>query len=302
MKTFSILNRLFLCVALAICVTLQAQTVSNDFKNTINNSFAGLDLNRVPHHLLTDYAIEFVNLESYNGVLTENNYVHKGIYTAGYNTLLMARTRSNVDGLIHPDQFHSNWEAARQPYTIVLSGFYYKYSRIRENAHPNAITVSNNKLYDKYINGVWQNPFETASTFMMTAPTVMYNYKNMNVVLPSNLWCTNQGTQVQSIAVNFNDGNGFTTMTMGQQHYLEYNEEGTYDWEYKLTLTNGTVLRSRSKIIVGNQIAPITTGIPLKRLTTEPCVPRFQPNTTYVNGTDQIEFQGTKIKNNPSIH
>jgi len=295
MKTFSILPQIFIFVTLSLCITLQAQTVSNEFKNTINNAFAGLDLNRVPHHLLTDYAMEFVNLESYNGVLTDNNYVHKGIYTAGYNTLLMARTRPNVNGLVHPDQFHANWEATRQPYTIALSGFYYKYSRIRENAHPNSITVSNNKLYDKFINGVWQNPYKTESTFMMTSPTVMYNYKNMNVVLPTNLWYTNQSAQVQNIAVNFNDGNGFINMTMGQQHYLEYNQEGTYDWEYRLTLSNGIILKSRSKIIVGDETAPISTGITLKRLITEPCVPRFQPNTTYVNGFDQIEFQGTTL-------
>lgn len=146
MKSFTLLQRLFLCVTLILCATLQAQTVSNDFKNTINDAFAGVDLNRVPHHLLTDYAMEFVDLKSYDGILTDNNYVHKGVYTAGYNTLLMARTQANVDGLIHPGQFHTNWETARQPYTIALSGFYYKYSRLRENAHPNSITVSNNKL------------------------------------------------------------------------------------------------------------------------------------------------------------
>lgn len=61
MKSFSILNRLILCVTFIMCTALQAQTVSNDFKNTINDVFAGVDLNRVPHHLLTDYAMEFVD-------------------------------------------------------------------------------------------------------------------------------------------------------------------------------------------------------------------------------------------------
>ena len=85
--------------------------------------------------------MEFVDLRSYNGVNTANNYVHKGIYTSAYNTLLMARTKMNIADLVHPDQFESNWNVSREPYTIALSGLYYKYSRIREDAHPNSITL-----------------------------------------------------------------------------------------------------------------------------------------------------------------
>jgi hypothetical protein len=51
---------------------LKAQTVSNNFANTINDVFEGVDLNRVPHHLLTDYAMEFVDIQSYNGINTAN--------------------------------------------------------------------------------------------------------------------------------------------------------------------------------------------------------------------------------------
>lgn len=277
-----------LLIAFASFIThLNAQTVSNNFADTMNDVFAGLDLNRVPHHLLSDYAMEFVDIRSYNGVNTANNYVHKGIYTSAYNTLLMARTKINVPDLVHPNQFESNWKAARVPYTIALSGLYYKYSRIRKNAYPNAITVLNNKLYDKYINGIWQNPYETDDIFMMTAPILKYNYKNMNVVLPKNLWYSNQGSHVQSIAVNFNDGNGYQTITMGQNIYVSYSSEGTYVWDYKLTLTNGQIRYSHSKLIVGNQTAPINNNI-LKRLPSEPC--NFG---SLVNDFDQVEFQGT---------
>ncbi|GLB53180.1 hypothetical protein NBRC110019_22200 [Neptunitalea chrysea] len=98
----------------------------------MNDVFAGVDLNRVPHHLLTDYAMEFVDIRSYNGVNTANNFVHKDIYTSAYNTLLMARTKTNVPDLVNPNLFESNWKAARIPYTIALSGIYYQYSSIQK--------------------------------------------------------------------------------------------------------------------------------------------------------------------------
>jgi hypothetical protein len=280
--------KIFFFIFLIFNSHLIAQTVSNNFANTMNDVFAGIDLNRVPHHLLTDYALEFVDIRSYNGVNTANNYVHKGIYTSAYNTLLMARTNANVQGLIHPNEFENNWNRARVPYTIALSGLYYKYSRIRENAYPDAITVNDNKLYDKFTNGVWQNPYETDVVFMMTAPILKCNYKNMNVVLPSNLWYSNQDAQVQNIEVNFNDGNGFQNVTMGQNIYVNYRDEGTHDWDYKLTLTNGQILYSHSKLIVGNQIAPINNNI-YQRLPNEPCT-----IGSLVNGFDQVEFQGIR--------
>lgn len=293
MKTFTFLHKLILCCALSLCFYSPAQTVSNDFKNTINDVLAGMDLNRVPHHLLTDYAMEFVDLRAYNGVVSDTNYVHKGIYTSAYNTLLMARTQTSVPDLVHPDQFHANWQAARAPYTIALSGLYYNYSRFRESAYQdNDITISNNKLYDKYVNGVWQDPYEQDQVFMMTAPILKYNYKNMLVTLPSNLWYTNQSAQVETIAINFNDGNGFQTVNMGQSLTVNYENEGEYDWEYRLTLTNGMVHYSQSKIIVGDQSAPLVAP---KRLITQSCVPRFDSGTTYVNGFDHIEFQGTTL-------
>lgn len=280
---------------LALCFLLffsnnviQSQTVSNDYKNTINQVFSGVDLNKVPHHLLSDYAMEFVDLSAYNGTNTANNFVHKGIFASGYKTLLMARTQTNVPDLVNPNSFYNKWDKARKPYTIALSGLYYKYSSLRADANPDLITVNNNKLYDKYINGIWQNPYETKNVFMMTAPVFKYDYKNMNVTLPENLWYSNQDIQIQQIAINFNDGNGYQNITFGQTVTVNYATEGTYNWDYKLTLTNGQILHSHSKLIVGNKTAPIANNIQ-KRLPNEPCT-----NGTLVNGFDQVEFQGTQ--------
>ncbi len=122
----------------------------------------------------------------------------------------------------------------------------------------------------------------------MTAPIFKYDYKNMNVTLPDNLWYSNQDAQIQQIAIDFNDGNGYQNITFGQTITLSYATEGTYNWDYKLTLTNGQILHSHSKLIVGHKTAPIANNIQ-KRLPNEPCT-----DGTLVNGFDQVEFQGTQ--------
>jgi hypothetical protein len=99
MKIFSLYYKYYLVIALAFCSSVKAQTVNTEWATKINQTFVGIDKNKVPHSLLRDYAMEFTNLAAYNGVLTDTSYVSKGTLTSIYNTLLMARVKTNVAGL-----------------------------------------------------------------------------------------------------------------------------------------------------------------------------------------------------------
>jgi hypothetical protein len=61
---------------------------------------------------------------------------------------------------------------------------------------------------------------------------------------------------------------------MGQSINLNYRNEGTYTWDYKLTLTSGQIRYSHSKLLVGNQIAPIGSA----QATTAPWSSQKQKN------------------------
>jgi hypothetical protein len=135
------------------------QEISSDYATQTNSIFAGISKTRVPNGLLLDYAMEFAELSAFNGAtLTNENTITTSQYTDIYNTLLMARVQTNVPGLVAPTVFKSQWDNLRQANKIVLSGLYYKYSQFKANAYPSFLTVSNNKYFDKFVNGVWQNP------------------------------------------------------------------------------------------------------------------------------------------------
>ncbi len=153
---------------------LTAQTVNTTFATQINNTLSGLDKSKIPNKLLKDQAMEFAELGAYNGTLTADNIVHRGNYAALYNTLLMARVQSGVPGLYTPQQFEDRWDSRREANKMVLSGMYYKYSKLKENAYPNYVNVSNNVLSDKYVNGVWQNPYEEKEVFVLAPPILKF--------------------------------------------------------------------------------------------------------------------------------
>lgn len=230
--------------------------------------------------------MEFEELSAYNGTLTTQNLVNAGNYKGIYNTLLMARVQSNVTGLVNPTTFKDNWNNLRQANKIVLSGLYYKYNEFKPDAPNNTITITNGKLYDKYVNGVWQNPYNEKQVFAIASPIVKYNSLTMQVQLPSSLWYTNQSNSVQSIAIDFNDGLGYQPTTFGQIKTVTYTTAGIKEWKYKLTLTNGQILYSHSKLFVDAEIPP-TNNTTLNRTINQPC-------NQDSFGIDKVEFYGTR--------
>ena len=282
------IGKLLLILCLCLGFNIKAQTVNTEWATKINQTFAGIDKNRIPHSLLRDYAMEFTDLSIYNGTLSDTNYVSRGKLKSIYNTLVMARVNPTVTSLINPKLFDQNWNNLRRQDTIVLSGLYYKYSQFKPDAYPDYITVTNDKLYDKYVNGIWQNPYETKEVFAITAPITRFKGLTVDVTLPQSLWYTNQGSTVQSIAIDFDNGNGYVTMPFDYTYNLQYTEKGIYDWTYKLTLTNGQVLYSRSRIIIEKTLYDtVSTQNIMKRTINEPCdINEF--------GIDQVEFVGTQ--------
>src|SRR5690606_932633 len=88
---------------------------------------------------------------------------------------------------------------------IVLSGLLYNYSKINPNAlSNNKIQVVNGKYDDKYINGVWQNPYDVKLTFAISSSVVLINRSDVSVSLPTSLWHSN--TSVNNIEINFGNG------------------------------------------------------------------------------------------------
>ena len=268
--------------------TIDPISISTDYATQINATFANLDKTRIPHKLLVDYAMEFTELSGYNGTLTPPNTLHRGHYTAIYNTLLMSRVNTTVPRLINPDLFRNNWDNLRVANKIVLSGLYYKYNEFKPNAPNNTITITNGKLYDKFVGGVWQNPYDEKQVFAMTAPILKFNNLSMQVELPAGLWYTNQASNVSSIAIDFSDGLGYQTIAFGQIKNVSYTTAGIKEWKYKLTLTNNQVLYSHSKIQIDG--VPIPTQTTFNRTINQPC-------SINAFGIDQVEFSGVRPYN-----
>ncbi len=222
------------------------------FSNQMNYIFANVDKTKVPYGILRDYGMEFTNIENYNGTaaIADSNYADANAFWDVYQTLLTSRVSASAAGFAKSDTVDNRWYNQRLPGKIVLSGLYFNYSRFKDNAANNYITITNNRLYDKYVGGVWQNPYQSEQVFLLSPPVNFYQGKSLQVILPSNLWFTNNAAGITSIQMDAGDGAGYRTLTVGQPLTINYADTGLKQWTYKLTITGGTIFYSHSQIVI----------------------------------------------------
>ncbi|ELM3643165.1 T9SS type A sorting domain-containing protein [Flavobacterium psychrophilum] len=237
------------------------QEINTSFKTQMNTTFGNLDKNRVPHGILLDYGMEFTNVPRYNGTLTDSTYTDMTAMSQIYKTLLTSRIRDVSTGFVTPTDYDNRWKNNRSTDFVAIGGLYFKYSQVADNAvATNKITVTNSIAYDKFIGGIWQNPYQEFQTFAMTPAIKKYDGLNMQVRIPSALFYSNYQSIVQSIQIDFGNGAGYVTVPFDQNFAVNYTTEGVKVWKYKLNLTNGTSLHNQSRIKVGQGLNTIPYG------------------------------------------
>lgn len=232
------------------------------FFTQMNYIFANLDKSKVPNGILRDFAMEFTNLENYNGTaaLADSNYADAQAFWDVYQTLLTGRVNTSASGFVSPAIADSLWYIQRDTGLIVLSGLYFNYSRFKDNAANNYVTITNGRLYDKYVSGVWQNPYQGEQAFLLSPPINSYSDLNLQVVLPSNLWFTNNGSAVTGLQIDADDGLGYRTLTAGVPLNISYADTGHKEWKYKLTITGGATLYSHSDMYIQTEYSAAGSG------------------------------------------
>lgn len=266
-------TKYYLFLLLLCSFGLQAQqNVSETYSDEFSEIFSGLDKNRIPHGLLLDFAMDFTNIEAYNGQLSDSTNLNRLSFTNIYHTMLLTRVRDVSQGFMPPQELANTWEEYRRDNndfdfgqaqaienavpTIVLSGQYFEYSKIREDAlNQGDIQVQNNEYQDVITNGQWQNPYEDGKVFAMAAPINKVKGSEVNFLLPRDLWLTNKPNDVAKIEINTDDGTGFRQLNFDQNISISYTslkKGGIHNIVFKLTLGSGETLQSRLKMEFGD--------------------------------------------------
>ncbi|WP_299211406.1 hypothetical protein [uncultured Dokdonia sp.] len=254
----SVLLLLFLAT-----LTTYAQTeVDTQWATEINNVFQNIEKNRIPHGILLDYAMEFTDIPSYKGNLTDSTYIDVGVLSNIYKTLYMGQVTTDTTDFPQLKNYARAWLDERRAQnlgnikTLTIGGLYYQYSQMKETAlNDNEINVNplSRRYSDKYINGVWQNPYKTSQTIAFAPPVSTMDQQNFQVVIPSNLFLSNAQGNILSIQIDFEDGLGYRTIDFDNPISVNYRRNGIYTWTFRILKTGRETLHTQSKIRIEAQ-------------------------------------------------
>jgi hypothetical protein len=90
------MKRIFLSLLLSVVISFStySQNTEDSFALRINYIFQDVDKNQIPTGILSDYGIDFLNLDNYTGQqLHDSNYVGNKEWFALYNSIYSSQVR-----------------------------------------------------------------------------------------------------------------------------------------------------------------------------------------------------------------
>lgn len=216
--------------------------------------FSGLEKQRVPYGILLDKSLVFDDITKFSGVYREphlRDTVDGDRVLQIATTLSLAKMDTEDDGIIVPPQdVEELWEAYQLSDKVVLSGIYYKYARFKNDESEPLIEREGQVFYDKYLAGIWQNPYEVKQSFIVAPVKNQIKSLSVNVQFPKDLWWTNMGDSIRGISIDFGTGEGFKAVDLGGELTVNFPESSSYLWRVKMDLVDGSSLYSQSQVNV----------------------------------------------------
>lgn len=224
--------------------------------------------------MLEDYAFPFTDLKVYNGTTPDLTPNSVEVLSEIYKTLQSARiTPQTESDFTEMEEIAARWSSYRLEYNtdendviVVMSGLYYKYATIPEASFTEGkINREGTVLYDKYVNGVWQNPYQEKETVAIAPPTSVFNTLSFSVMLPNDLFFTNAADEgIVNISADFGNNNGYQHISFNEKISVSYTEAGSYSWRFRFEKWDGQFIEVDVPILIHDPIISLPFPLPGK--------------------------------------
>lgn len=244
---------LLACIAfISFSFSLKADNHEQNIKTDIDEVFSELNKDNVPTGLLSDYAIDYVDMKGFDGQqLTDSNYVDISLMSFLMNGIKSSAVKEPPFGDV--DDIIGKYKNNDIPYSELTESYLifcaYKYNFIPETSVASGkIQIVGNKVKDVYTDGVWVNPYSEryAVAFSPVDNTIsegMFTYK-----MPNEDYLTN--LSIRSVSFDAGDGTGYRTISSGGSVTAEYSGTGMKELKFKVVLKDGVELYAHSYVNV----------------------------------------------------
>lgn len=225
--------------------SIYADNFIEDNQNIINVpelSFENLSTQYLKFNCLRDRGAEFIDFDSFNGrTLNDSNYCDRYIFAdaaRSIRSMLSSSPNWNAEEMLAV-QDESGTEK-----NAIIGIMLYKYLFIKENAlRDNLIRYENGKVYDNYIDGVHQDPYDI-DYLLAFAPQDSIFDNSVTFSFPSSVYKSNIGGKFYFDA---GDGNGYRQFQIGDKILINYSN-GEHELKLKIDIGSNVTLEAHCKI------------------------------------------------------
>lgn len=243
-----------LLALLLLCAQSNAQT-TDVLKTQLDNIFQNVNKSQIPFGYLEEYGPGMVPFDIFNGVLTDSNRTDITLWQAIYGNMRAARifgTPNLPDAATVNTSINSFTNYTNQTAAIPL--LLMNYSALNENAvAQNLFTVSNNQIFD--VPGRTQSPYVQRILFAASPSIGVSNNGTISVLFRSDLFYTNTSKTISSLQLDFNDGQGYRTITLNTPFTKTYTDTGYKRWKIKLNCTDASSYECFAEFRVARVVA-----------------------------------------------
>ncbi len=263
-----------LLLLLMLCTFYAHAQVSDAWKTQIESTFQHVNRTPVTTGLLNDYGLYFTNIDKFNGIPSDTNYIELNEWQMLYTSLYTCRFNSNAAAMPDPPIVFAMVDslslaplfgqrlALLPPTTysnkILFAGLHYNYERFKSNAVPSLVYVSNNKIYDTP--GRLTTPYEIKEAFAVVPTRSVLEGASHTFMFSPELFYTNTGKTISTVNIDFGDGAGYRNVSANEPIPIVYDAEGMKTMRIKITYTDQTFKESRTKI----EVTDVATSMPVQ--------------------------------------
>ena len=229
---------LFLVCAFLCLLHSYAQDISG-VKAQLDAMFSGMEKDSVSTGFLWDTAVNLVEGEDFNGsALTDSNYVD---LPRLYDMIISLNSASVGADTIPANRAIARIQEFSSSQNAIVGVLFKPYNYIVANAlQDNLITYSNQVVSDKFINGIWQNPYgEAVLVGHAVGKDIVVNQPILFTLQNVDSLSTQSFTSIQFDA---GDGNGFRNTGFGTPLNVTYTGTGYHETKLKLVVGGITYL------------------------------------------------------------
>jgi len=224
------------------------QQAQAELKAEMDILFQHMDKSKITTGLLSDYALEWVDMAAYDGIPSDTNYVDIAAWNSLYFSIYHAKINNNISLATLETVENAINNAAPVNNAVPLAIMHYRYDKLNENAYINGwLTYSGGQLRE--VSGK-PSPYVQKDLFAVAPKQLIFTANTVSFVFKSDLFFRNNAKSINKLEINFNNEGGYKTVAWNTALSHSFSSGGVKNIYFKITYTDGSSYISKTNIYV----------------------------------------------------